>query len=359
MDAADALKAATDNISKFGTMAVMGDSSMAEMNAQAILDAKDDVDDALAKAMMALTDAMTAKDQADAVADDDANKLTLIAELEEAIAEANEQIKAIEMIQAGTTLEFAVAEVTGDNEDKPKSAAYYGQMVAMAIGEALGPIGGDGTMPVGTGTRVPDLVDTVAADLPADNMTLVRLNNHTGKTWGEIVGETSKMRLGTTSPMDTKEVDAASIAGMTLHSVRIPTVALMLENNGLQVVATYKGIPGEDNEGILGTAFCQGSDCKVEAVGPQEANVRRFIGSWYFTPEFPSAYYLGTLTEDGTRYAAETNYAQYGHWLTTAIAGVTVPHLRGRRCRRCRGHQHGQPRTKRGRDDADGYIGHL
>ena len=116
MDAADALKAATDNIPKFGTMAVMGDSSMAEMNAQAILVAKGAVDDALDKAIMARTSATTAKEQAEAVSEDDANRLTLIAELEEAIAEANEQIKAIEMIQAGKTLADAVAAVTGDNE---------------------------------------------------------------------------------------------------------------------------------------------------------------------------------------------------------------------------------------------------
>ena len=40
---------------------------------------------------------------------------------------------------------MAVASVEGDNEDKPMSAADRGQMVAMAIGGALGPgVGGVG-----------------------------------------------------------------------------------------------------------------------------------------------------------------------------------------------------------------------
>ena len=43
-NAADALKAATDNRYKFGWMDVGGESRVAQMNAQAVLDAKDDVD---------------------------------------------------------------------------------------------------------------------------------------------------------------------------------------------------------------------------------------------------------------------------------------------------------------------------
>ena len=43
---------------------------------------------------------------------------------------------------------------------------------------------------------------------------LVRMDNHTGKTWAEIVGETSKMRIAT-DDTTTSEVDVASIAGMT------------------------------------------------------------------------------------------------------------------------------------------------
>ena len=138
-DAADALKAATDNRTQFGTMDVGGESSVAQMNAQAVLDAKGDVDEALKNAMMALRDATTAKGHADALADDDANKATLIAALEEAIVEAKEQIEAIEMIRDGVALEYAVADVTGTDEDEPMSAADHGQKVAMAIGGALGP----------------------------------------------------------------------------------------------------------------------------------------------------------------------------------------------------------------------------
>ena len=308
-DAADALKAATDNSTQFGTMAVGGESSVAQMNAQAVLDAKDDVDEALANAMMALQDATTAKGHADALADDDANKATLITELEEAIVEAEEQIEAIEMIRDGVALEFAVALVTGDDEDEPMSAADHGQMVAMAIDGALGPTD---QMADGSGLRVvAGTNDGLALALADDDINVVMMNDHTGKTWAEIVGETSKKRLGT-SDMDTEEVDAASIAGMTLTSVQGAGDI----DDGMQSDATYKGIPGK--------AFCQGSDCKVETVAGV-VGVRKFTGSWYFTPTSTTDYYLGTTTAGGTMYRQETNYAQFGHWLTVDVdTGLVV-----------------------------------
>ena len=163
---------------------------------------------------------------------------------------------------------MAVAAVTGDDEDEPMSAADRGQMVAMAIGEALGAMSADD----GEGTRVMHGTTAPVATV----MNAVRMNDHTGKTWAEIVGETSKKRIGT-SGTDTNEVDAASIAGMTLEaSTQMATADGEFEDNGLQVGATYKG--------ILGTAFCQGSDCKVEE---GEGDDRKFTGSWYFHPGFP------------------------------------------------------------------------
>ena len=141
-------------------------------------------------------------------------------------------------------------------------------------------------------------------------MNVVMMDDHTGKTWAEIVGETSKKRLGA-GEMGTREVDAASIAGMTLTAMIVqgdtPIIA-----DGTQIPANYKGIGG--------TAFCQGSNCMVEVNG----DVLKFTGSWYFTPESPMVYYFGTTTRDGTTYAPEIAYAQFGHWLTEVTGDVTV-----------------------------------
>ena len=90
---------------------------------------------------------------------------------------------------------------------------------------------------------------------------------------------------------------------MTLtSSAATVTAEEMFADNGMQVVATYKGIPG--------TAFCQGSDCKVEAAGVGDD--RKFTGSWYFTPMSRMVYYE---VGEATTYTPETNYAQFGHWL--------------------------------------------
>ena len=312
-DAADALKAATDNRILFGTMAVGGESSVAQMNAQAVLDAKDDVDEALANAKMALQDATTAKGHADALADDYANKATLIAALEEAIVEAKEQIEAIEMIRDGVALEYAVADVTGADADEPMSAADRGQMVAMAIGGALGPMNSAD----GSGTRVPALVNTA----PGAAAMAVMMNDHTGKTWEEIVGSANvkDMRIITRKADETgtEPVRAASFDGMTFASTMAPDVTVRgdFEENGMEIAAFYMGIGG--------TAFCVGDDCRVDE-GDAE-NARKVTGSWYFTPTSTTDYYLGATTEDdGTVYMQEDLFARFGHWLMVDGAGAAT-----------------------------------
>ena len=298
-DAADALKAATDNRDLVGTIAVGGESSVAQMNAQAVLDAKGDVDEALKNAMMALRDATTAKGHAADLADDDANKATLIAALEEAIVEAEEQIEAIEMIRDGVALKFAVADVTGADEDEPMSAADHGQMVAMAI---------DGV-----------LSGVIHNDVPPEDgiMNAVMMNDHTGKTWEEIVGSANVKDMRIAGTDGTDPVRAASFDGMTFTSeTATETASDTFEDNGKEIVdAVYMG--------IAGTAFCVGDDvCRVE----EEANPRKATGSWYFTPDEPMQYYVvDTATEvGGTTYMEDTLFARFGHWLTVVEQATVV-----------------------------------
>ena len=65
----------------------------------------------------------------------------------------------------------------------------------------------------------------------------------------------------------------------------------------------------------MGTAICAGADCKVED--------DKLTGSWYFTPASPMAYY--EKVGDADVYTLETDYAQFGHWLTVDDGtGATV-----------------------------------
>ena len=303
--AGDAVKAAMEASEKLTTLMVKGDSMAATANAQAVLDMQ-------AATVTAATDAETAlqeaKDALEDATEHAADNASLMAALDAAIKAAEADVKTATDARDGDALKDAVALVTVD-EDEPMSAADHGQMVAMAIGGALGPT----NLNDGSGMRVAALANEPALEA----MNAVSMNDHTGKTWAEIVGETSKKRIGVDGMTTTSEVDAASIAGMTLTSTRTATVAEMFEDNGVQVDAPYKGIDG--------TAFCQGSDCKVEDVaGEDNAGVRKFTGSWYFTPDSPKAYY--EKVGDATMYTPETNYAQFGHWLAVTDAGVVTVH---------------------------------
>ena len=291
--AEDAVKAAMEASVKLTTDKVKGDSMTATANAQAVLDMQ-------AATVKAATDAETAlqeaKDALEDATEHAADNASLMAALDAAIKAAEADVKTATDARDGKALKDAVAMVRGDDKDEPMSAADHGERVAMAIGGALSP---------GSVMGVP-----VLAPVAADNaMNVVMMDDHTGKTWAEIVGETSKKRLGA-GVMGTSEVDAASIDGMTLIASEQALGSIV---DGMQTLATYKGIEG--------TAFCQGSNCMVESV--DNTNGRKFTGSWYFTPLNPMTYYQGTTTEDGT-YPAETAYAQFGHWLTVNGDDVIV-----------------------------------
>ena len=141
--ATKAVKDAMDASVKLSTMSVNGDSMAATTNAQDVLDAQAAAAQAFIDAKAALDDAMAAKVHADALADDDASKDGLVAALDAAIVVAEAQLKIATDASEGDELEAAVAEVTGDDEEKPMSPADHGKTVAMAIGQALG--GGEAT----------------------------------------------------------------------------------------------------------------------------------------------------------------------------------------------------------------------
>ena len=313
--ASDALVSAMANDDKLTTMEVAGDSTAAMTAALAIEKAQDDAEQAVDNAQAVLDDANAAKTAADDIADDHPQKASLLEAIDDAIEAAEKALEDATAIRDGDAIKDAVAEVTGgadaDSQGTPLSIA---NMVGMDIAMALLPnADGGGTGVTHTANTVDEPDDTVMDALK------VEMDDRVGHTWAEIVGVTTKMRIAK-SQTETNEVDAASIAGMTLTSSRTATVADAMEENGLQVAATYKG--------ILGTAFCVGSDCVVETVdnpddpGTPLDGMVKFAGSWYFTPDDAMAHWVKNA--DGTAYVADTLFAQFGHWLTVDADAWTV-----------------------------------
>ena len=48
----------------------------------------------------------------------------------------------------------------------------------------------------------------------------------------------------------------------------------------------------------------------------------KLTGSWYFTPDSPKVFY--EKAGDDADYSAETNYAQFGYWLTVSETDAVV-----------------------------------
>ena len=291
-----------------GTLASDGNSMAAMDNAAMVLKAQADL---MAAIEAAKADLMEAKEAKAGTEDAD-----VIEALDQAIEAAETEIEAAEEVLDGDDLAGYVEMVTGDDEDDLKTAADRGEEVAMAVAMALGPT--DSTN--GAGLRVTHGAVAPAATVKAANK--LQTDDHKGMTWMEITGASMKMRIATEAT-NTDEVYVSSITDMVLASTQAATAADANEDDGLQVAATYKGIPG--------TAICTGTDCKVEAVADvgtsgepgfvDNTGNRKFAGSWYFTPTYPKAYYMKGM--DGS-YSLE-EYAQFGHWLVVADNGdVTV-----------------------------------
>ena len=305
--AVEAVTDATEAAGGLTTEEVSGDSSVAMMNAEAIVGEMG--------AQQIATDAATAAETAQEDAEDAlvmamehaADNASLIAALEEAIEVAKAQVKAATDARDSDALKAAVDAVTdGEDADTPRTPLSIANSVGMNIAMALLPDAAGGEMRVMHGAMAPADTDNVADELKFED------DDRVGMKWTQIA-ETTKMRIATPGTT-TSEVDAASIAGMTLATERVATNAEdmtaedMMEDDGLQVDATYKG--------IVGMAFCVGSDCVVEAVEEDDA-VKKFAGSWYFTPTDGDEHYVKNA--DGTAYMPETLFASYGHWLTSAV----------------------------------------
>ena len=297
--ATDAVEAATKASVKIDTAGANGDSMVATGNAETVLEAPATTARAVMDAQAALRSAMAAKDHADNLADDDAAKASLIAALEAAIVVAEAQVKAATEADDSDELRRAVSLVLGDDEDMPMSAADHGKIVAMAIGEALGGEATAPALPRGTTNAEPE--DTV--------INAVKLNDHQGLTWGEIVGlnNIKDMRLAAGEADDTDVLKAASFAGMPLALITGTPPAVGTVEDGAEFdEANYMGIPG--------TVFCAGTDCEVSTAAADD-EVSKLTGSWYFTPTSLTEWYIGTTMDGVTTYAVETMYARYGHWL--------------------------------------------
>ena len=303
--AAAAAKAATDAVDaapekKFDTLSVKGESMTASANAQAVLDAQ-------TAAAKAVTDAETAlqkaKDALEEATEHAADNASLKAALDAAIEAAEKDVKTATDARDSAELKTAVALVEGADEDKPKSADDIGEAVAMDVGGALMPNDTDG----GRAARAPHGMVAPTADTDPGK-TAVKMSDQLGHTWAQIVGEdnVSPKPIGA----DRATVMVASIVGMTAATVFSTTVPDDIVDGGdfsnTDNGTNYNGIPG--------TAYCLGTDCKVTD--------GKLAGSWYFTPDDATAYYrLGT---DKTYTTPETAYAEFGYWLTTVPSGDDV-----------------------------------
>ena len=305
-----AVKSATDSAKMLTTTEVGGDSMKAMMNAQAILDARDDAAQAVMDAEAALAAAEKAQMDAMDVADGHPQKAALMAAADAAVEAAEEQVMKAKAARDGTMLKNAVAEVEGSNKKgTPRSIA---NMVGSDIAAALA----TGTTRGGTrivhGATAPDTtLDTVMAAMVE--------NDAQGMTWAMIVGEDNimKMRLGTVTADGSSHtvgngvLSVASLEGMTASAVAPSGTDFGTTGN-----ADGNATGGSTYMGIPGVVFCLGGSdgCKVTD--------GKLGAGWYFSPGSPMAYYQSqkddpaTDADESLLYEAETMYASYGHWLT-------------------------------------------
>ena len=300
-DAAEkAVTTATAASAMITTLPAAGDSAAAEVNAQSVLNAKTTADNAVTTAEQALADAKTALANVDADAE---NADSLTRALEAAIKVVEAELEKAKMEAESAALKAAVELVTGDDPDVegyPMTPAQHGRAVAMDIDGALSPT------TVTNGARARGTHGDTAPTMTTDPMeTAVKMNDHQGMTWEEVVGAANVNDMRVDRGEGTKVVKAASFAGMPLSSITgsPPTAGDEVTDGTEYETANYMGIPG--------TVFCASTDCKVEDVD----GVDTLTGSWYFTPTDGDEWYIGTTTAGVTAYAPETLYARFGHWL--------------------------------------------
>ena len=299
-----AVEAATEAAGKLTTLMVKGDSMTATTNAEAVLGAQITAVEAATNAETALQDAEDALEDA---AEHAADNASLIAALDAAIIEAEKAVVTATDARDSEELMTAVEKVSGNDPEAkgyPMTPAQHGKAAAMDVGGALMPNMDGGRITA----RAPHGDTAPAGD---DAMNAVKMSDQLGHTWAQIVGadNLSPKPLGTVPLRAT--VMVASIAGMTAAEVHIELTAMGGEN-GTDTYADGDQTTGATYNGIDGTAYCLGADCKVEDA--------KLTGSWYFTPDSATAYYRKVGTD--TDYTVEIAYAQFGHWLSTVANGA-------------------------------------
>ena len=308
--AADAVTTAMESLLKITAIGegVAGDSARAEANAQAVLDAQTDANEAVDIADAAVQSAKDALVVAEALPSDDPVRDTLIAALKDAIKAAEVHAKAAADSRGDDDGDLAgyVEGITGDDPEAkgyPMTPAQHGRAVAEDIAMALVPTTPD------SGAR---MRGAHADEAPADTFKdAVRMDDHQGSTWAEIAGTVVDKRIANpeTGTTGTIAVKAALIEGQTAAKVHatglIPAGGPEMDGkyaDGVQFLGSFQN-------GIPGTAFCGGDDCEVDEDGD-------LTGSWYFTPEFPKEWYVKSTDDQGdTMWIVETLYARFGHWL--------------------------------------------
>ena len=301
--AAAAVKAAVDSAKMLTTTQVGGDSMKAMMNAQAILDARDDAAQAVMDAEAALAAAKKAQMDAMDIAADHPQKSALMAAAETAVMAAEEQVKAATAVRDGRALDDEVFKVVGaGGKGTPRSIA---DAVGKDIAESVSPGSNVGR------NRGAHEANTTNFDSVTDDGLKYSTNDAQGMTWAEIVGEANVMDVRRLANNAVAPVKAASVMGSmvddldTSGSPPADGSNSAANTDGTSFAASYMGIPG--------TVFCAGTDCAVGDDG-------NLAGSWYFTPTSTTASYINNPNRDvseDTPYVEESMYASYGYWLTS------------------------------------------
>ena len=301
---------------------VRGDSMKAQMNAQTVLDAQDAVTEAVETSETAVSDL----EQAEMDAEDHDNEA-----LDRAIAAAMEVAEqAVEDTKAqanSNDLKTAVQMVTGDDEDDMMDAADHAKKVAMDVGGALAATSSTD----GSGMRVDFVTDITSAgtERPMGEAKYEE-NDSMEMTWEKIVGPSKVMDKRVAVGAGTRAVKAASVDGMTINfdaSILPTNTASDATSDAGTQLGTLVSTDDQtvNYKGINGVVFCQGSDCTVTE-SDSTANTAKLNGSWYFTPTLPKEWYVGTTTGGVTTYAAETQYARYGYWIS-GTGATTMVHV--------------------------------
>ena len=337
--ATKALATAKSMAGMLDVISVAGNSMTAMDYAQAILDAKDDVDKAHADAEKAKMDAEAAQTAANALPADTPELASLITEAKEAVDAAKGAIAAIEAIQkasgSGTLAAYVYA--VEKNDGNPTK---IGEGIAKMIGEAFATLlDGDG----GTNDRV---MHSTGTDAPAKAMPIKNEIGNTNPvmksdasdmamTWAEIVeagGDTVADKAFKDLNVD---VAVTSVAGMAVTKFTVGTGATpdALDLGGDHTLAPGGSLANVNHMGIGGTLYCvDASTCTVED--------GKLKGKVYFGADDVKQLYTKAPDEDD--YSDYDLYATYGYWLSQAAGDVTVRTFAGQSHDRAAVTQHGK-----------------